>query len=198
MTKVRASDAKYRHIGSGMYAKIIDVKPEDSFRFDCLRCGTCCSRPPGINPKEASRIAEYLGISKIDFFNDYVILMEDPFYGWKAKLDMRGDYCVFREKGDGKASCKIHEVSPRQCRAKPIAGLGRDPTKSGLEAIRLGFQPCSGFGRGREYTVKEWIEMNGLEKAWQEESEYVKKIRSIRRTTNRLMTEIIDAFVLES
>jgi len=200
MAGVRASDAKYKQIALGMYAKIIDVKPEDSFRFDCLRCGTCCSRTPGVNPKEASRIAKYLGISKLDFFSSYVTLMVDPFYGRKAKLDMRGDYCVFWEKEKGKASCKIHEVNPRQCRARPVAGLSRDPSKSGLEAINLGIQPCRGFGRGQEYTVKEWIEMNGLDRAWQEESEYLDKIKSMRLTTpsNQLKAKIIDMFVLES
>lgn len=176
------------------------MEPEDSFRFGCLRCGTCCSNPPGINPKEASRIAEYLGISKLEFFNNYVTFMEDHFYGWKAKLDLIGNHCVFLEKEKGKASCKIHEVSPRQCRARPVAGLSRDPSKKGLEAINLGIQPCRGFGRSQEYTVKGWIEKNELEKAWQEETEYVEKIVSLRLKIpeNQLMTRIIDMFVLES
>lgn len=194
MSNIRPSDAKYKLIG-GVFAKVAEVTLDDRFMFDCLRCGWCCSYPPGINPKEASRIANYLGLSKKDFFDGYVTLQEDDSYGWKAKIDKRGDNCAFWSKDNGKATCKIHSVKPRQCKVKPVLRLGNESFE-GLEAMRLLFEPCRGFGRGKEYTVREWIKTNNLEEAWKEEVDYFSELVIARMKTpsNQLKSKIEDMF----
>ena len=174
MVNVKPSNSKIRYVSNGISIKGVEVEPEDTFRFDCLRCGTCCSSPPGVNPKEASRIAQYLGMGKKDFFRQYLTLHADDSYGWKAKVDKRGAECAFYSKEKGKASCKIDAVKPRQCRSKPISRIG-SKLGDGLHGMELILEPCRGFGRGSETTVREWVRKNRLEEAWKEEIGYVYK-----------------------
>jgi Fe-S-cluster containining protein len=195
MVSIRPSDAKLRYVGNGIFMKGVEVEPDDTFRFNCLRCGYCCSHPPGVNPNEASRIAQYLGIKRGELFKKYLTLHEDDSYGWKAKIDKIGDNCAFYSKEKGKASCRINPVKPRQCRAKPVSRLGSKMIAEGV-VPDLMFEPCRGFGRGKEYTVMEWITENKLEQAWDEETEYALKVMMMKReiSSNQLKEKIAKMF----
>lgn len=196
MVSIHPSDAKLRYVGNGIFMRGVEIGPDDTFRFDCLRCGWCCSHPPSVNPKEADRITQYLGISKNNFFQGYLTLQKDDFYGWKAKIDKRGDDCAFYSKEKGKSSCKIHPVKPRQCRVKPVSRLGSKPG-DGIDGMDLMFEPCRGFGRGKEYTVRQWIKENKIEDAWKEEEDYFSEVEMLRMCTpaNQLKERIAKMFV---
>jgi Fe-S-cluster containining protein len=186
MVKIDSSKVKGVYIRElGIKTRLITgVKLEDSFNFECQKCGSCCYHPSAINPKELSRAANYLGISNAEFFHKYTEMHEDSLYGWKVKFKEKNGHCVFLEKND-KASCMIYPVRTRQCRGKPVVSI-----------YGLSIDPCKGLDKGSEYTVEEWIRMNDLEAGWKEEREYLDKIKSLKFTENkdRLMIIIMNLF----
>lgn len=93
----------------------------------CKRCGKCCRKHPqplGITPMDILQISKFLGICKEQFLQEYCkivdysedgkikayALKENNYVGKKC-------YCVFY---DSKKGCKIHDVSPKQCRQYPF------------------------------------------------------------------------------
>ena len=47
---------------------------KDGIRFECVRCGNCCSGPPGrvwFQPDELAAMAEYLGLLPFQFQERY-------------------------------------------------------------------------------------------------------------------------------
>jgi len=151
-----------------------------------------------VNPEEASRMAQYMQISRTDFFNRYLTLIPDDSYGWKVKVDKIGDNCALYSKENGKASCKVNPVKPRQCRAKPVSRMGSKITAEGV-VPDLMFEPCRGFGRGKEYTVGEWISVQKLNESWAEELDYFHKIETLKLTTpaSKLKERIAELFLSE-
>lgn len=186
MVRIKPSDAKYRlrNFGNGfVLTKLIDVNAKDVFRFNCLRCGTCCYNSPDINPSDAARMANYLGISRKDFFREYVTMKEDEQCGWSPVLDKVGDNCVFYSKEKGKATCKVHDAKPWQCRTRPVTvtdGYSNDP-----ETIKAVINPCRGFGRGPEQTVQQWLTSENMMESLEEEIKYVKKVMTMKKKMNR-------------
>jgi len=197
MVKIKPFNKRKIYFGfDGFYVKAVPVQPEDTFRFDCLRCGTCCSNPPGVNPRELSDMAKYKKLSKEDFFNRYITLTEDSVYGWKARINKIGDECVFYSKEKGKASCEIHEKKPRQCLGRPVINLGGNPSR-GLDSMMIYFEPCRGFGRGEEQTIRKWVEDRELVKAWKEEYDYIMTLLEMKKnmTVWELKDKITQMFV---
>jgi Fe-S-cluster containining protein len=186
MTKLMPSDAKYRFTQTSQglgFSKLIYAEVDDSFRFDCLRCGKCCSIVPDINPKDAARMANYLVMSKGDFFKNYVTLKEDDYCGWRAVLDKVGDSCTFYSKEAGKASCKVHIAKPWQCSARPVTV--RDGDIEYLESLCVSINTCRGFERGPETTVRQWIKNKGMINSLKYEIDYTQKLASLKRQMNR-------------
>jgi Fe-S-cluster containining protein len=178
MARIRSSEKKKFEVGIGNYTTAILVKPEDTFRFDCLRCGDCCSHPPSLIPKESHAIAKYLGMSNKEFFDKYVVLQENAYCGWLAALSTVGDECVFYSKDKGKASCKIQNVKPNLCRSKPVMRYASDYNPS-LETMQILYEPCRGYGRGEEQTVANWIAKKGLRASWQDDYEYYTSLENM-------------------
>ena len=181
MTSIRSSDKRKFEVGLGTYTTAVLVKPEDTFRFDCLRCGACCSHPPSIIPKESRAAAKRMGMSSEGFFDSYVVLEPNIYCGYLAVFDRVGDECIFYSKEKGKASCRIHGAKPNLCRSKPVMRYGSDANPS-MEAMKILFEPCRGFGRGGEQTVGEWIEKNGLKESWQEDFKYYSTLEKMLKS----------------
>jgi Fe-S-cluster containining protein len=84
----------------------------------CQRCGNCC-RWPGfvrLGHGEAERIAEHLGMAPADFVARFTHLHPD-----RAALMLQSrtnGECVFL---DGRNTCTIQAVKPRQCAGFPNA-----------------------------------------------------------------------------
>jgi Fe-S-cluster containining protein len=181
MARIKASDKRKVYTGIDTFITAIPLTPEDTFKFDCIRCGWCCSYTPALNPKESHTIAKYLGMSNGEFFNKHVTLVENINCGYIAALDKIGDKCAFYAKENGKSSCKIQEVKPNLCLEKPVLRLeGRRP--QGMESLKLFFEPCRGMGRGKEQSVREWIEKNDLMTYWSDDFEYYSKLAEMART----------------
>lgn len=94
-------------------------------RFDCHRCGNCCSGPSGVvrfTPEELSRMAAHVGMLPFEFLARYA--RQDSSGRLTLSERPRGDGtydCVFLDRDDaGRASCSIHPVRPVQCRTWPF------------------------------------------------------------------------------
>ena len=198
MRTLKPSDATYQNVKlrEGIVrTKIIVAGVDDRFRFDCLRCGDCCSLVPDVNPREASRMANYLHISKRDFFREYLTLKEDPYYGWHAELDEIGGNCTFYRKEKGKGNCMVNPVKPWQCRSRPITIL--DENFDSIKSSKIAVRPCRGMGRGPERTVDDWIKKNSIVKSMKYDLEYVNKVLSMKKkmTREQLRTAVTEMFI---
>jgi len=118
----------------------------DGLCFECQQCGDCCSGAPGyvwVKPDDIRRIAEFL---------------EQP-NGWLGKEHVRrirlsyslnelpnGD-CVFLERRNGRATCRIYPVRPVQCRTWPFWPIN---VKAAQNWQRLG-RSCPGVNVGKHF-----------------------------------------------
>lgn len=96
----------------------------DGLCFECTLSGNCCTGPPGyvwIDELETQAVADYLGISKTQFINQYTHLLYGRCSITETKTDFGYD-CVFLDRTalPGKAVCGIYEVRPQQCRTWPF------------------------------------------------------------------------------
>ena len=85
-------------------------------RFNCQRCGSCCTGAPGyvwLRDEEAAAIAAFLGMESAGFLAQYTRSVFDTL-SLNEELDGR---CVLFERGSG---CRAYEVRPRQCRTWPF------------------------------------------------------------------------------
>ena len=85
-------------------------------RFNCQRCGACCSGAPGYVWLEAADVAVLalsLGLEKADFLANHTRRV-DGGLSLREETDGR---CVLFESGVG---CRAYEARPRQCRTWPF------------------------------------------------------------------------------
>jgi hypothetical protein len=88
----------------------------DGLRFQCTRCGNCCSGEPGfvwVNEEETQAIADYRGEPLVEVVGLYT-RREGPRRSLKEKAN--GE-CIFY---DQTAGCTIYPARPRQCRTWPF------------------------------------------------------------------------------
>ncbi|MFO8016547.1 MAG: YkgJ family cysteine cluster protein [Candidatus Woesearchaeota archaeon] len=101
----------------------------------CRRCGHCCSHGSGfLVRQDHEKIADFLGINVKELKERY--LEEDEKFNtrlWRPKLKKKEDKdhlpygeCIFLEKKEGRASCRIDEVKPLQCRTGNCSEQGEE------------------------------------------------------------------------
>lgn len=117
-----------------------------ALRFDCTRCGKCCSGSPEeqvfLFPGEAERIRRHLSLSGAWFRRRYLDRYEgDPV------LRLRDDgSCVFL----GKDGCRIYRARPLQCRSYPFwPEIVKNRRNWQAEA-----RACEGIGRGEPVDIQ--------------------------------------------
>ncbi len=114
-------------------------------RFECRRCGACCTGESGTiyaAADEIEPIAAYLEVSAEELKTRY---------GYPYR-----DSISFREEADGRCcfyaeGCRIYPVRPRQCRSYPFWFDIMRSEKRLMEAARQ----CPGIGKGRLFTREE-------------------------------------------
>ena len=115
-------------------------------RFQCVRCGRCCTGPPGyvwLDKTEVSRIARFLKATPSEFERQYCRRVL-----WRLSLieHPNGD-CVFLTP----AGCRIYPLRPAQCKSFPFwDDLLRSP-----EAWQALKARCPGVGKGKLCTLRE-------------------------------------------
>ena len=118
---------------------------DEGIRFECRRCGACCTGDPGVvcvNAEEIADIAAYLGMSVSQVVGMFLHPWEN---GHRIKEDGNGR-CLFFTDG-----CRIYSVRPMQCRTFPFwfANLRSESRWNKID------RQCPGIGSGRRYTKDE-------------------------------------------
>lgn len=120
---------------------------KDGLRFQCTRCGNCCTGPPGyvwVTPEEMAAIAEHRGESL-----DQIQALFTRLVGRRRSLKEKanGD-CVFYNRQEG---CTIYPVRPRQCRTWPFW----ESNVVTRESWERTCQVCPGSGQGELIPAEE-------------------------------------------
>ena len=118
-------------------------------RFECVRCGICCTGDPGtvyVTEDEISSIAKFLNITQKQQKRNFLYPFRDS-YSIKERKD---GSCIFYKEG-----CTIYPVRPMQCVTYPfwLKNLRNEENWKQVE------KECPGIGKGRLYTAEEIIEL---------------------------------------
>lgn len=121
--------------------KIGPLYTRHDLRFECTRCGRCCTggadRYVYVSELEAEKIRLVLGVGRKWFRQRYVSLLEDG----DMVLQSSADRCIFLQR-DG--SCRVYEARPVQCSSYPFwPEIVKTAAAWQREARR-----CEGIGRG--------------------------------------------------
>jgi Fe-S-cluster containining protein len=122
---------------------------QDGLRFECTRCGNCCTGAPGyvwVDDDEIAALAETAGVGVEEFTALYTRQV-----GRRRTLRERlnGD-CVFWDRRTG---CTVYEHRPGQCRTWPFWESNVESPEA-WERMKAG---CPGAGRGELIPVEEIV-----------------------------------------
>ena len=121
---------------------------DNGLRFECQRCGACCTGEPGfifVNKHEIEQIAKHISQNVPDVINEYLY----PFkagYSIKEHADGR---CYFYQQG-----CAIYPVRPAQCRLYPFWFENLRSFKKWRQVTK----ECPGIDKGPIYTKEDILE----------------------------------------
>ena len=90
---------------------------ESGLRFECTRCGNCCTGAPGtvlVSDTELAALAESLELSSEQFRAAFTRTLRG---GAVSLREGRDGSCVFYGREHG---CSVHPLRPRQCRSWPF------------------------------------------------------------------------------
>lgn len=125
---------------------------KEGLRFECTRCGRCCSGPTEgfvwVDSTQIVAIAMFLGLTPEQFTSRFVrqqgrflTIIEDP---------LTKD-CIFLRRAGTSSSCAIYPVRPIQCRTWPFWASNLESPAAWLDAGRR----CPGIDNGRLYTYEQ-------------------------------------------
>lgn len=120
---------------------------QKGLRFECTRCGTCCTGAPGyvwLDIDEAAAIAEYRAEPFAEFLGLHTRLVD----GGRSLREKNNGDCEFFDKSLG---CTIYPVRPRQCRTWPFWETNVRTPEAWAETCEI----CPGAGQGELIAVEE-------------------------------------------
>ena len=113
----------------------------DGLRFQCQRCGACCTGQPGyifVTPGEIAGLSRALGMD-LDAFSRHHVSRVGRAYTIRQRVDHD---CMLLDELTG--ACRGHAQRPAQCRAWPFwAENLASPQDWQLAAVE-----CPGIGEG--------------------------------------------------
>jgi len=119
---------------------------KDGLRFECRRCGKCCTGGPGfvwMAEEDIVRMAAFLG-EDVKSFRDKYLRRSGSLYS----LIEKPNYDCIMLTAEG---CRVYEVRPAQCRTFPFwKDLLRSP-----KVWEKNRYACPGVGSGRHFTCEE-------------------------------------------
>ncbi len=128
---------------------------DSGLRFECVRCGACCTGDPGvvfIPQGKIAVIADYLEISHRELKKQYLY----PYSGGFSVREFNDGRCFFF----GENGCTIYPVRPVQCMVYPF---WFENLKNQDEWQRT-IHECKGIGKGRLYTKEDILHKAGLDR----------------------------------
>ncbi len=120
---------------------------EDGLRFQCTRCGKCCTGEPGfvwVNDAEVRAIADLRGETVAEVTGLYTRLDN----GRRTLREKGNGDCVFYDRERG---CTVYEVRPRQCRTWPFWESNVATPETWQHTCEI----CPGSGQGELIPVEE-------------------------------------------
>lgn len=120
----------------------------DGLRFECTRCGNCCSGFPGtvtVDDAEVAALAAYVELTIEEFRRRHTRIMPD---GTESLREKPNWDCVFWSPRHG---CLVYPARPTQCRTWPF---WRSNVVSRADWDEQA-QHCPGMSHGRLYTIEE-------------------------------------------
>lgn len=120
----------------------------DGLRFECTRCGNCCSGFPGtvtVDDGEVAALARHVELDEATFRRRHTRIMSDGSVSLREKPNYD---CVFWSRAHG---CLVYEARPTQCRTWPF-WRGNVATS---EHWNEEAEHCPGMNHGRLYTLDE-------------------------------------------
>ena len=125
---------------------------DQGLRFECQRCGVCCTGEPGtifVNQQEIVKIAHFTKIPQALLISDYLYPYKDS-YSIGEHPDGR---CLFFQNG-----CAIYPVRPSQCKTYPFWFQNLRSPKNWHRASR----ECPGIGQGPKFEKEKILSLMSL------------------------------------
>ncbi len=146
--------------------------PDDPFTFECRPGVSCFNRCCGdvnifLSPYDVLRLKRRLGITSSEFLKRYAIIpvqkdMKTPVVVLKMNDDEHRS-CPFVTEG----GCSVYEDRPWPCRMYPVGLAAQRDTPDGWRGEHFYFllreKGCKGFEEKRDWTVREWLEDQGMD-----------------------------------
>ncbi len=146
--------------------------PEDRLKFAChpsVSCFNQCCADVNVflSPYDVLRMKKRLRMKSSDFLEKYAIL--------PVQKDMKTPVVVLRMNDDEAKTCPflteegcgIYSDRPWPCRMYPLGLAAQKDTPDGWQGDRFYFllqeEGCKGFSEQREWTVREWLDDQGID-----------------------------------
>ncbi len=146
--------------------------PDDTFQFGCHPGVSCFNQCCGdvnifLSPYDVLRMKKRLEMTSSEFLEKYTFL--------PVQKDMKTPVVVLRLNDDDAKTCQflteggcgIYSDRPWPCRMYPLGMAAQKDTPDGWRGDRFYFlmeeEGCKGFSEPREWTVRQWLENQGLE-----------------------------------
>jgi len=158
--------------------------PDDAFEFAChpgVSCfNTCCADVNiFLSPYDVFRMKRRLGITSSEFLEKHALMpvqkdMKTPVVMLAMNDDERKTCPFLTDEG-----CGIYSDRPWPCRMYPLGLAAQKDTPDGWRGERFYFllkeEGCKGFEEPRKWTVREWLDDQGLD-AYDEWGEAFKEL----------------------
>ncbi|MFG1690840.1 YkgJ family cysteine cluster protein [Gemmatimonadota bacterium] len=145
---------------------------DDKFHFGChpgISCFNNCCADVNIflSPYDVLRLKSRLGMTSTDFLDKYALL--------PVQADMKTPVVVLRMNDDEaktcpfltESGCGVYTDRPWPCRMYPLGLAASKDTPDGWRGERFYFllkeEGCQGFGEAKEWTVREWLDDQGMD-----------------------------------
>ncbi len=156
--------------------KILEDYPrlglDDSFKFACHPGVSCFNQCCGdvnifLAPYDVLRLKKRLGLKSSEFLEKHALL--------PVQKDMTTPVVVLRMNDDEAKSCPflteqgcgVYSDRPWPCRMYPLGLAAQKDTADGWRGDRFYFllreNACKGFDEGREWTVRQWLDDQGID-----------------------------------
>jgi Fe-S-cluster containining protein len=145
---------------------------DDTFKFGChpgVSCFNRCCHDVNIflSPYDVLRLKNRLGMKSSEFLDKYAIL--------PLQKEMTTPVVVLRMNDDESKSCQflteegcgVYSDRPWPCRMYPLGMAAQKDTPDGWQGESFYFllqeEVCKGFGEEKEWTVREWLDNQGID-----------------------------------
>ncbi|RJP30748.1 MAG: YkgJ family cysteine cluster protein [Candidatus Omnitrophota bacterium] len=145
---------------------------DDKLKFSChcgLKCFNSCCADVNIflTPYDVMRMRKHLGISSQEFIDEYTLLPIDRNQKYPVVVlkmsETETKRCPFVDETKG---CTIYEDRPWACRMYPVGLASPKESEANAEEefyFIMEEMPCEGFGEEQTWTIRQWIENQGIE-----------------------------------